>query len=331
MITNQASFKFPNFKDQVICYFQDNELQIHYQSQACSLTIETQYQEDTIKLLRLLQKGGIKLDELRESCSHIEDEIEPLLAELNHRGFLQETPVKTTNQPMSGKQFYREIYRFIESYRRRFPPSPFSEKMANSTISKNQLIGYALESYHVTHLCPRLLAPALAQYESIKTQKLLQEFFISELYHDKLIEKSLISVGFTNKQIEEMLPLPMTFNVCTTLAIFAQQHPLSFKVALLLFEQDDKMFHKLFKQQSEALGLPDDFYKPILLHAGINEEGEHEDITRILLEEIPYISPREQILVKKNMAVLIESTVKRTHEILDYYGNSDNLIPRCFT
>lgn len=331
MLLTQFACKFPTFKERVCCYFQANELQIHYQSQACSLTIEQACHEDMVKLLRLLQVGGLSPDKLAKFCPSIEDEVEALLAEFERRGFLEETPSNNIAKPMSGKQFYREFYRFLERCRRRFPPSPFSEKMASGTITKEQLIGYALESYHVTHLCPRLLAPALAKYESIKTQKLLQEFFTSELHHDKLIEKSLKSVGFADEQIQQMQPLPMTFAVCTSLAVFAQQHPLNFKVALLLFEQDDRVFHQLFKQQSGALGLTADFYKPILLHADINEEGEHEDITRILLEEIPYVSVAEQTLVKKNIAVLMESMVKRTHEILDYYGNPTNMIPRCFT
>lgn len=30
------------------------------------------------------------------------------------------------------------------------------------------------------------------------------------------------------------------------LAVFAKQHPLSFKATLMLFEEDDKRFHELF-------------------------------------------------------------------------------------
>jgi thiaminase len=232
---------------------------------------------------------------------------------------------------MSGSQFYRELWRFLERLKLQFTSSPFFAKMVDGTITKNQLIGYSLESYHVTHLCPKLLAPALANYESNRVQKLLQEFFVSELHHDCLIDKSLKSVGIINEQIQKMQPLPSTFAICSSLAMFAKQHPLSFKTALMLFEQDEPMFHELFKKQSQALELPDDFYKPILLHAGINEDGGHEDITGVLLAEISYISPSEQLLVKKNMVNLMELIVLRSHEIIDYYGNSNNVIPRCFT
>lgn len=127
-----------------------------------------------------------------------------------------------------------------------------------------------------------------------------------------------------------MQPLPMTFAVCSSLAVFAKQHPLSFKTALLLFEEDEKTFHELFKERCQDLGLPPEFYKPILLHAGINEDGGHKDITSILLAEIPYVSPEEQIVVQKNMTVLMESIFLRSQSIIDYYGNPNNPIPRCF-
>ncbi|HEY9766889.1 MAG TPA: hypothetical protein V6C71_00075 [Coleofasciculaceae cyanobacterium] len=128
-----------------------------------------------------------------------------------------------------------------------------------------------------------------------------------------------------------MQPLPMTFAVCSNLGVFARQHPLSFKAALILFEEDDKQFYELFQRQCRVLDLPPEFDRPILLHARINEEGAHDHLTEFLLAEVPYVLSEEQLVVKKNMAVLMESMVLRTHEILDYYGDVNNIIPRCFS
>jgi hypothetical protein len=331
MTLTKALFQQPLFKDRVFFQFKGAEVEIHHHDQACSITIPPEYQQEVVKLLRLLQIGGLSLEQLGQACPGIREDIPELLTEFDRRGMLSETRREVTSHGVTGCQFYRELYRFLERLKRQFPSSPFSQKMADGTIARNQLIGYALESYHVTHLCPRLLAPSLANYESPATQKLLQEFFVSELHHDRLVEKSLKSVGIENEQLERMQPLPMTFAVCSTLAVFAQQHPLSFKAALLLFEEDDKTFHELFKQQCQALGLTSEFYQPMLLHAGINEEGGHKDLTGVLLAEVPYVSPEEQSVVKQNLAILMESMVLGTNEILDYYGNPNNLIPRCFT
>jgi pyrroloquinoline quinone (PQQ) biosynthesis protein C len=331
MSSTKVLLQQPLFKDQVFFQFKDTEVEIHYRGQGCSIVIAPEYQTETVQLLRLLQVGGMSPEQLSLACPGIQEDIPELLTELDRRGLLMETHQKVVSSGVTGHQFYRELCRFLERLKGQFPPSPFAQKMADKTITRNQLIGYALESYHVTHLCPRLLAPSLANYESPSTQKLLQEFFVSELHHDRLLENSLKSVGIESEQLQRMQPLRTTFAVCSTLAVFARQHSLSFKAALLLFEEDDKVFHELFKQQSQALELLPEFYQPILLHAGINEEGKHEDITKILLGEVAYVSPEEQLVVKKNLGVLLESIVLRTQEILDYYGNPNNIIPRCFT
>ena len=321
---------FKIFKNKVIFEFKEAEIIIYDSNQAFSISAPQEYYQEIVKLLRLLQIGGLSSEQLGKACPEIREEIPELLANLDNRGLLIETQTQVSSVGVSGSQFYRELWRFLERLKRHYPSSAFFAKMIDGTISKNELIGYAQESYHVTHLCPKLLAPALANYESNYVQKLLQEFFVSELHHDRLIEKSLKSVGINNEQIETMQPLPSTFAICSSLAIWSKQHPLSFKTALMLFEEDEQKFHELFKKQSQALELPKDFYQPILLHAGINEEGGHEDITGILLAEIPYITPSEQLVVKKNMANLMELIVLRSNEIIDYYGNPNSVIPRCF-
>ena len=330
MLLTKASFERPLFKEKVFFRYKDTEVEIFNRSQGCSISLEPQYKTEIIQLLRLLQIGGRTLQELERACPNIKQNIPELLANLERRDLLIETQSKVTSEMMSGDRFYHDLCQFVARHQQKFPPSPFSQRMVEGTITRNQLIGYALESYHITYMCPRLLAPSIAKYESPATQQILQEFFVSELHHDRLIENSLDSVGIQLEQLQRMQPLPMTFALCSSLGVFAQQHPLSYKAALMLFEQDDPSFHKLFQQQCDVLGLPPEFYKPILLHASINEDGGHEDITKMLFAEIPYVSPEEQLLVKKNMAILLESMIKRTHEILDYYGNTDNSIPRCF-
>lgn len=318
------------FKDRVLIQFKDTKIEICYGGQGCVVTVPPTERSDILNFLQLLQTERLSSQQLMQACPDIQDHIPDLLAEFKQRGLFAEASDLSNVAGVTGDQFYRELSRFLRHLKQQFPPSPLSQELADGTLSRNQLIGYALESYHVTHLCPRLLAPALAHYETPKTQKLLQDFFASELHHDRLIRKSLNSVGIHDRQLETMQPLPMTFTVCATLGVFARQHPLSFKSALMLFEEDDSIFHELFEQHCQALKLPADFYRPILLHADINEEGEHDQITAHLLSEVPYVSLEEQQLVKKNMTLLIESMILRTYEILDYYGNSGSTIPRCF-
>ena len=278
----------------------------------------------------MLQQGNLLLPQLAQACPALEKQIPKLLLEFDRLGMLQESQAQIATKPMTGLQFYRELRRFLQRWQEHTVHPIAFKRMSEGKITREQLIGYALESYHVTHLCPRLLAGSLTKQETPYTYQLLQEFFVSELDHDRLIQNSLASVGIEGEQLLQLQPLPMTFAVCSALAVFAQQHPLSFKVALWLFEQDEPQFLELFQQCCQDLDLPREFYQPILLHAKINDEGEHEQITKHLLGEVAYISAEEQLQVKKNMATLQESIMLRDRQIIDYYGNRDRIIPRCF-
>lgn len=318
------------FKDRVFIQFNEAKIEIRDCRQGFAITVPAADRSEMQHFLKLLQLGGLSLEQLTQACSGIREHIPELLTEFSQRDLLAKRLEISDISGVTGDQFYRELSRFLQHLKQQFPPSPLSQQVAHGMLSRNQLIGYALESYHITHLCPRLLAPALAHYDTTTTQNLLQDFFASELHHDSLIKKSLNSVGIGDNQLATMQPLPMTFAVCTSLGMFARQHPLSFKSALMLFEEDDPDFHGLFEQYCQTLDMPSDFYRPILLHARINEEGEHDQITAALLAEVAYVSPQEQRLVKQNMTLLVESMILRTYEILEYYDNSDNVIPRCF-
>ncbi len=315
----------PRFKEQVLLNFQSTQVVLYLGDQGCSFGVAPQYHDDIRQLLQQLQVGALSIRQLQATCPGLADEIPALVAECDRRGLLTETPVALT-----GGQFYIQLCQFLAARQQQYPASPFTAQMQAGTISRSQLIGYVLESYHITHLCPAIVAPVLANLDRPATQNLLQDFLSAELHHDRLVEKSLKSVGVVRSQLEHMQPLPMTLSACAILSGFARQHPLSFKAALMLFEQDDAVFHELFAQQCQAHDLPANFYRPILLHAGINEEGSHQDITGLLLNEVPFVSEAEQDLVRRNMVALMDAFVLRTQEILQYYGNPRNRIPRCF-
>lgn len=321
------SVERPRLREGVLLRFTETALEVRGQGQGVAIALAPEAQSEMQQFLNYLQVGGFSQAELAQATPGIGEQVAELLQTFGDRGWLS---TAMPQRPLTGQQFYRELERFLTRFKQQFPASPMMQRMVEGTITREQLIGYSLESYHVTHLCPRLLAPALGQFETAATQTLLHEFFTSELHHDTLVENSLKSVGISLKQIHTMQPLPMTLAVCSSLGVFARRHSLSFKSALMLFEEDDKTFHQLFEQRCKDLELPPGFYRPILLHAHINEDGEHDQITKILLDDVAYVSAEEQQLVKRNLAVLLTSMVLRTHEILDYYGEPKHVIPRCF-
>ena len=322
-------FERPRLRERVAMHVNDGGCVLRYREQEYELELAPETRADSMRLLELLQRGDRSFDELTREVPALASEVGVICRDLDRFGLITDGSYKPVDVKR-GAQFYRELTRFIERVKRKDSARPYHEGLVAGTIGRAQLIGYALEYYHIVRMCPGLLAPSLSHHENRKTQAILQEFFVSELNHDALIERSLSAVGIGRAELDRLVPLPMTFSVCCSLGVYARQHPLSFKAALFLFEEPDGAFNEAFKKRCDDIGLPPEFYGPIFEHANINDEGEHASISEVLFAEVPCISEEEQIVVKRHTGILVESLILMERQIVDYYGKTGSIIPRCF-
>jgi TENA/THI-4/PQQC family len=322
-------FEQPRLRDNVTLQVRDAGCVLRYREQEYEIEFAPETQVDSVRLLELLKAGGRSIDELARSLPSIAGEVGEVCRDLDRFSLLTETRAEPV-EAKRGSQFYRELGRFIERVKRRYNTQPYYRGLVDGTLGREQLIGYALEYYHIVRMCPGLLAPALSHHETRKTRGILQRFFVSELDHDELIERALAAVGVGRPALDRLVPLPMTFSVCSSLGVYARQHPMTFKAALFLFEEPDGDFNAAFKKRCDEVGLPEAFYGPIFEHASINEEGGHDHISEILFADVPCISDEEQIVVKRHIGILVESLVIMERQIIDYYGKPGSAGPRCF-
>jgi hypothetical protein len=118
-------------------------------------------------------------------------------------------------------------------------------------------------------------------------------------------------------------PLPATFSLGASLGVYSRQHAVSFKACLFLFEEGNGEFIDAFDNCCMKLGLPQAFYEPLRRHAGLNDEFDHGDISRLLLQELPIVDPETSAIVKQNVSVLIETLVQQEEQIMAHYGASN--------
>jgi hypothetical protein len=322
-------FEQPRFRDNVSVDPRDTHSVIRIRDQEYEVDLAPHARNQSTRLLELLKQGGHTLPQLQQECPALGEEIPELLRDFDRLGLLTETSLRPVSA-MPGRQFYRELRRYVRAIIGRGNTRPFLRGMLEGTVNREQLIGFALEYFHVVNLCPGLLGPALAHHEPRRSRKLLQDFFASELRHDEMLARSLGAVGIGLEALETMVPLPMTFAVCSSLGVYARQHPLSFKAVLFLFEAPDGDFNQAFRERCLALGLPRGFYEPILQHARVNEAGEHDQISEVLFEEVPLVNPEDQLVVKRHAGLLAESLLEMERQLLEYYGRPGSQIPRCF-
>jgi hypothetical protein len=323
-------FTRPKLRPGVAVSRNNGGIEVLYRDQGCSIDIGDLSQAEVGRLLDLLQGGSHTPAELKERFTTLADQVDGLLDELDRLGLLTEATLPSTDGQLTGRQFYRELVRFTDRMKRRVAGSEYQHRLQSNQVSRNQLVGYVLEYYHLVHRAPSLVAPALGHVDTPRTRELLQDFLISEMHHDRMLAESLRHVDIDEETLERCEPLSTTFALCATLGALAHQHLLSFKSVLFLFEEPYEEFNTAFEQRSAAVGLPAGFTRPVLKHSRLNEEGEHDEITRALLSEVAAVSPEEQLVVKKHVGITVETLVKLEHHILDYYGDPGNPVPRVF-
>lgn len=253
-----------------------------------------------------------------------------MLEELDRLGLLTESHYELPANILSGAEFNSRIRDLANRAIHRRCKSRFFTMMSEGTLTRDILIGYALEYYYLVRAAPGLIAPALAHADSRSNQRAIQKFLASELDHDLMLAQSLESVGIDTKQLNYLQPLPSTFALCSALGVFARQHLLSFKSILFLFEIPSIEFNQMLGHCCSKLGLPESFWKPLLKHAHINDALNHDDITADLLKDVTAISREEQLVVEKNIVLAIESMALQDEEIVKYYGRSGAVIPRVY-
>ncbi len=285
--------------------------------------------DESARLVTLLGEGGRTLDAIAAEVPALRDQLGDVCRELDRHGLLTESDLAPA-EAKSGAQFFRELARYVDAVKRAHPQGPFQAAIRDGSITRDQLVGYALEYYHVVRTCPGLLGPSLMHLDSRETSDRLQDFLASELRHDRMLERSLASVGVTRAQLDAMIPLPMTFSVLSSLGTYARLHPPSFKASLFLFEEPDAEFNALFRARCEERGLPAAFYGPILDHAAVNEDGDHDSISKVLYDDVPCVDAEEARVIKRHVGVLVECFAKMERQVFDYYGAPGNPIPRVF-
>jgi hypothetical protein len=321
-------FESPTFRSGVRLVFDTTGVECEYREQSCRIDFGSQ--PEARQLVELLAEGGCTRGELERRLPSLADAIPEVIRELDAQGLLTESRLPEPDDVVSGLQFYREARRVMERQHDRVMPGSFHRAMVEGTITREQLIGYALEYYHLVHLAPRLVASALAKEEPGRTSELLQDFFVSELHHDRMLEAALQAVSIEPWQLRRTQPLPATFSLCASLGAYSAQNPLTFKTMLYLFEESSPAFNAAFASACEALGLPAAFARPILAHAKLNDDGDHGDISATLLAEVPAVGPEERHTALKHLAIVVETLAIQEDQMLAYYARPDALIPRVF-
>lgn len=260
--------------------------------------------------------AGLRIAEVGRTFGEFTPHALKILEALDKYGFLTERGKPDPSMAISGNVLWHEVESFANRCKMRSKPV-FYSALASGVVPAGALVRYAIEYYHLVHHGPRIIAGALPHCGNARTQQLLEQFLMQEIGHERMLLRSLAAAGLDADQVRSRTPLPSTFALIAGLQVMADQHPLAFKSVAFLLEESSPEFHAAFRDASEAAGLREAFWSPILRHAEINDDGDHGGISANLLAEVSAISTQERTVVLQHVAYVIETLIALEHDVLD--------------
>ena len=324
MQTSPQRFSYPKLRDGILYSRNGAEHHLDYRQQGVILFSDAE-DASLDALITDLSTGGYTPSELKTKNPLLADEIDALIEQLDNHYLLTESHYAPVADTLSGTQFARKLKSYANAWHRQLGTSALYAAMQNGTATASQLIGFAIEYYHIVKAAPTVLAPALSQKCPPAVFQGIKHLFLEEHDHEGLLLKALGAAGLSEEQVSQTTPLPATFSVYATLGTFSRQHLLSFISSLFLFEEPYPEFNTVFVENCRRLGLPDAFWKPIIGHSEVNEEGGHHLITDELLSHISAISAEEAQVTLIHVMTLLETMKIWDSQICEYYQAATTL------
>lgn len=332
MNLSHSLFEKPRLRTGVTFSQAEQEILIAYRDQSCSLHYDDIIPSEIMSFLSTIQRETLTTAQLNSQYQQSLGNVNDLLRELDQLGLLDEGKGSSTDSCSTGADFYHiKLLPMVRNLQYKLSSSPFYIRMAEGNITRNELIGFAMEYYHLVKMAPSLIAPSLSHVVNEEANKQLIKLFIDEYNHDLMMLACLEAVGIQKKIMLKRQPLASTFSSYISLGVYSRQHLLSFFSALFLFETPSTEFNELFIDCCQKQNMPSGFYQPIIKHSDINEQESHGTITETLLKTIPVVSNEEQVTTLINIHALVEMLHKQDQEIISYYSHPTVDLYRIFS
>src|SRR5260370_4958344 len=135
------------------------------------------------------------------------------------------------------------------------------------------------------------LSCAHAQEQQIK--QLRAKPYAEEWNASHYLMKSLKELGFTERQIADSVPLPMTLALSNFMRQAARRDILAYSICSAVLEGttiERKTYNPYYEKSAELYGVPKSAVAPIYQHLDLDVQYQHSDLFHDILQHVPEMS-----------------------------------------
>lgn len=239
--------------------------------------------------------------------------------------------VEESPASMTGLEFHARFNDHLKSWLSEAFSHPFWDRMMSGKGSARLFTGWLIELYHYTKNANRHM-PLSAAYGHEKPIKMLRaKHYAEEWNHYHYFMKSLKALGFTEPQIAESVPLPMTLALSNFMRQAAREDILCYSICSAVLEgttTDRSTYNPYYDKAAELYGVPKAAVAPIYAHLDLDVQYQHSDLFHEILEKVPEMSAERVSRVLGYGHQLVEHIWLWTDNIEKYYQVEGNPVPR---
>jgi pyrroloquinoline quinone (PQQ) biosynthesis protein C len=239
---------------------------------------------------------------------------------------VDEVPAK-----MTGVEFHERFSAVLQSWLTEAFSHPFWERMMSGKGSARLFTGWLIELYHYTKNANRHMPLSCAHGREKAIKQLRAKHYAEEWNHYHYFMKSLKALGFTEPQIADSVPLPMTLALSNFMRQAAREDILCYSICSAVLEgttTDRRTYNPYYEKAGELYGVPKAAIQPIYAHLDLDVQYQHSDLFHEILEKVPQMSSERVSRVLDYGHELVEHIWLWTDNIEKYYQDESNQLPR---
>jgi pyrroloquinoline quinone (PQQ) biosynthesis protein C len=267
--------------------------------------------------------------ELSRDLGMPEPKVPKFIEALQGAGLLYQ--VDDSGASMTGREFPERFSGSLSSWLTEAFAHPFWERMMSGKGSARLFTGWLIELYHYTKNANRHMPLSCAYAREKPIKQLRAKHYAEEWNHYHYFMKALKALGYTEPQIAESVPLPMTLALSNFMRQAARTDILAYSICSAVLEgttTDRKTYNPYYERSAELYGLPKEAISPIYAHLDLDVQYQHSDLFLDILQHVPKMSQERASLVLDHGHQLVEHIWLWTDNIEKYYQVESNPMPR---